>query len=794
MRILDVLLRKNKVINVGLFEIHDPKEVENLIQNLKKKIGIIVHSRSTRSNAIDGLTLYKKFLEISGMEKIEDQQHKDDELKTVSFTEPQDYTYTRPLFVEYFGKKYNVKNWTALYVQTVRCLYENYSDEINSLKEKNIGGRGRIDISDAGGIKEMIAPKEFKDGIFLETNCSAAGIIKKITQLMDICEIDYSSISISYVSKDSTYDASIRLEETAEITSKKSDSDFYIWLTEHEGLALPTGRCYSSSINNCDAFCKVQNIGTGRIYGAESLDELDGNISLLLNNADFQAYNDQQHHRFTAALAKYRTFMGLDKGVAIIRRTTKPVRNVTSIDETELIRIKNTLQLPRFEYGFKDDDVELYRFRASYKDVNGTDCSLEDDALLEVIKRMGFEFDGKVYMISDGSMNSITNEINDYKNQGINIVYYDSLYDLKFDEYLDAKIVSADMLKAILKHLAPQFCYKNNYFAISSERQTELELIRNDIIRVWGSNTLQNLDELSMKLPLVPIDRIKVTLTQQNAFVWNSVETYMQADWFEADEDEIERLEDYIDELCERHGGVSLDEIPFDNLIAANPEISETALYTCFCKLVEDRFEKNVRMMTRKGLSKDTYTAVIEFCRKQDKCTYDRLEGIAKHVSGTIKQPDIIDAANAVMIRVDKEDFIADRFIRFDTDRIDASLDYVVTDDFIGMREITTFSTFPFCGYGWNLYLLESYCRRFSKKYKYVTRRANSSNSGAIVARSCTLNYHDIMAHAVARSGRELRQNEVFDFLTEVGYIERKKYSDIDSLINEANQLRERRK
>ena len=51
------------------------------------------------------------------------------------------------------------------------------------------------------------------------------------------------------------------------------------------------------------------------------------------------------------------------------------------------------------------------------------------------------------------------------------------------------------------------------------------------------------------------------------------------------------------------------------------------------------------------------------------------------------------------MVRVDKNDFIADRFIQFDTDRIDAALGYVVTNDFIGMREITTFSMFPFCGY-----------------------------------------------------------------------------------------------
>lgn len=583
-------------------------------------------------------------------------------------------------------------------------------------------------------------------------------------------------------------------EKVEEKNIHVNKSDFYLWLTEEKGLAAPTGRSYASAINRCDSLCSENNIGTGRIYGEVSLDKLKSNIELLTLDADFRAINEMQHNRLTAALSKYLEFLRVEESGKAQGANAVQGSEQEKVSQDELDRIRETLKLPRFEYGFKDDGVELYRFRASYEEVNGTDCPLDDDILIDSIRDIGFEFDGKIYLISDENMKAIVDEINDYDNQGINIIYYESLYDLKSYEYFDAKIVSADMLKDLLKYLMPRYRYKGNYFALTLERQTELELIRNDIIRVWGGNTLQTFDELALKLPLIPMEKIKCTLAQQSTFVWNSAETYMQAEWFDADEDEIERLADYIDEQCEEHRGVSLDEISFDHLIEMNPEISEAALYTCFCKLVEDRFERNARMLTRKGASKDTYTAVIEFCRKQDKCTYEHLEYIAKQVAGTIRRPDIVEAANAVMVRVDKDDFIADRLIKFDTDRIDAALDYVVTDDFIGMREITTFSTFPFTGYGWNLYLLESYCRRFSKKYKYETRRANSSNSGAIVAKSCALNYHDIMTHAVARSDRKLQQDEVFDFLTEAGYMERKKYSDIDSLINEAAQLRERRK
>ena len=792
---LNLLLKKNSTINNRLTEIDNPCEIADLAEGIKKNQGIRLHSKSCRFAAINALNAYKEFLEHTRSAQEETiKEEQDDTTQTASFTDKKDYAYTRPVSLEYFGRSYSVRNWAALYVQTVKCLYEDYTDEILAVVGKNIGGRGRTDITDADGSAEMLAPKKIVSNLFLETNCSATSIVDKIRQLMDICEVDYSSIEIKYVPKTTVSSGSSVSEIIEEQGSKKSNTDFYIWLTETEGLATPTGRSYSSAINNCDSFCAEHNIGTGRIYGVDSLEEIEHNIELLTDDTEFQDYNDSQHHRFSAALAKYQKFLGLqDEAVE-----AQPVRQRTlekkDIRDDELTRIKVTLELPRFEYGFKDDGVELYRFRTFYKEVNGMECALDDDVLLNAIREMGFEFDGKVYLISDDNINAMMNEISEYKDHGINIIYYEQLYDLKLDDYFKAKIVSADMLKALLKHLTPKLRYERNYLALPSEKQTEFELIRNDIIRVWGDNTLQTFDELSLKLPLIPIDKIKSTLAQQTAFVWNSAETYLQADWFEIDEQEIDRLSNYIDKECEEHGGASLDEIPFDYLKAANPEFSDTALITCFCKLVEDRFERNARILTRKGASKDTYTAVIEFCRSQDKCTYKHLENIAKKVAGTIRQPDIIEAANTAMVRIDRDDFIADRLIYFDVDRIDTALDYIVNDDFIGMREITTFSTFPFCGYGWNLFLLESYCRRFSKKYKYDTRRPNSSNSGAIVVKTCNLSYHDIMVHAVARSGMDLNQEEVFDFLIETGYIERRRYGDIDLLINEAAELRERRK
>lgn len=197
-------------------------------------------------------------------------------------------------------------------------------------------------------------------------------------------------------------------------------------------MAAPTGRSYTSAINKCNAFCKEYCIGTGRLYGAESGDEIISNIDILVRNREFQELNNAGHHRYTAALTKYQRFLGLTT-TAFKKRTGLESRHIETkkIATDEIVRIRTTLELPRFEYGFKDDGVELYRFRASYADVNGMECSLKDDELLQAIRGMGFEFEGKVYLLSEETMDDIETEIKGYADQGTNIIYYEKLYDIK---------------------------------------------------------------------------------------------------------------------------------------------------------------------------------------------------------------------------------------------------------------------------------------------------------------------------------------------------------------------------
>ena len=105
------------------------------------------------------------------------------------------------------------------------------------------------------------------------------------------------------------------------------------------------------------------------------------------------------------------------------------------------------------------------------------------------------------------------------------------------------------------------------------------------------------------------------------------------------------------------------------------------------------------------------------------------------------------------MIRVSAELFVSESNVNYDAVRIDEAIALYCHGDFIPLREVTDFSLFPFAGYPWNLYLLESYVRRFSHVFNYDVRAVNSTNIGVIVRKSFNYNNYDaILALALAKS------------------------------------------
>lgn len=470
-------------------------------------------------------------------------------------------------------------------------------------------------------------------------------------------------------------------------------------------------------------------------------------------------------------------------GVNVSTAEGKPPR-----DERIVMVLRN-----HYEYGYNyNSPIELLRFRKNYESDTGKAYELEDDALKSAIKTAGFEYEGKIYILSDEFEARVKQIVLSEIEKGVKLFYISELYSKHEDWLFEERVVDQGMLLAYIKKLFPDLFFKQTHFYVGNSKINEMHAIEEEIKRVWGSGALQTYSELKQLLPYIPLDKIKYALSVNSTFVWNTAETYTRGDYFRISEQEINCIKEIVENACRENGSISFDDINFERVAAENYELSPSAIKDLVFSFLSDDYERNQQVITKKGEKQDTATAIIEYCRKCESCTISELEAVMKSVSGTVRLPVIIEAANISMIRISEEKFVSDSQVDFYVEQIDSALDNAIPGESIGMREISTFGSFPFCGYAWNLFLLESYCRRFSKKYKYMAIAANSRNAGSIVKKDCELDYHEIMALSVAKSDVELVEDEVFNYLIATGYLARRQYSDIDDLIERAEAIRER--
>lgn len=562
---------------------------------------------------------------------------------------------------------------------------------------------------------------------------------------------------------------------------------FLNWLLNDKGMAKNSSASYSSAVKTAEEFA-CSNISPDSALFTADKEKIKNTINMLMQNVEFCRKNNDQHNRYFAALRKYLEFVQIDfdkKANTDKTEITPDIANKKEIEQT---------LVAHYGYGFNiNSPIEMMRFKNYYSSDHGDDCGLDDTLIISAIKSLGFEFEGKVYIIPQNAFKKIENTINENAQIGCLIIYYEEFFNQNEGWLYEAHILSCEMLKQVINQMSSQYQCRASYFVLNNQKNNELETLKSELCRVWGDTVLRTVEELCESLPYIPIDKIKYALSYGEKFFWNSVETYANVDLFKISVDQIQLIRLNASKLCDENGSFLFEELPIADVSSENFELSETALYDIVFNYLSDEFSRNGKVLSRKGEAIDATTAIIQHCRTQKSCTMSELESIMQEKTGELRYPVVIEAGNAAMVRVDVDQFVSDDQLQFDVVAIDVILEDVIQNEFIGLKEITTFGAFPHCGYAWNPYLLESYCRRFSKKFKYVCITPNSKNAGVIIQKSCQLTYHEIMAKAIARSDTPLNEKDVFEFLVSAGYMIRRQYSNMKELLEQAASIRERR-
>lgn len=463
--------------------------------------------------------------------------------------------------------------------------------------------------------------------------------------------------------------------------------------------------------------------------------------------------------------------------------------NDTTIDAVFITRILSE----RFSNGYRlNSPIERARFRSFAAEDWGKPLALSDAELETIIAACGTNYAGKIYTVTSETKQRIKKLIEGYFASGAQAIFFAAFYAQNENWLFGASVVSEDMLVGILRELFPTLSFTQTYFGHTNA--TVAAVLKSEILRVWGADVLLTYDQLAARLPYVPLERIKNALAQNGEFIWNNAETFTHISRVAIADAERETILAAAGRECNAHGYVSIAELPFGEIAEHNHELSITAIHSAvYFICLSDTFTKKGRIIARHGDEIDALTIVKEYCRTIDKCALNDLLGYVKELVGEVHRWIPMEAGNTILVRTDKDAYVADRYVHFDADLIDAAIELLVKEDYLPLKSFTTFGVFPDCGQTWNLFLLESYCRRFSRKFRFDAASTNSRNAGAVIRKSCDMSYTEIMTDAVANANIPLKDVDVGRFLFDNGYIGRSTTTKSAEIIEKAKAIRERR-
>lgn len=729
-----------------------------------------------------------------------------DAVHTLSFSSANNLAYTKPVRFVFFGEEKEFEpNWTALYVCFVSSMIEKYPHKfrVGMSFSKNVGKR--IELTEKDNSSFMIAPKFIPQTDYvLETNISASDIAAKIRFILDWCGADYEDVLIDYEKRKRSSERSTLKTHIAHIADDKTcaveivnSAAFMCYLRDELKMAEATCRSYSSAINNCETFANEHGFSPWKLYTGDKA-AAQATIAQLLEDDGFLEYNAKQHNRFRAALSKFVLFIGAAQ-ITVPSKLPKSAEQKTE-ENTQIEEYASVLK-ENFGKGFRmESSLEIRRFRKYYSAINGKELEDPDELITQNISKICLLYDGKAYlpdiMLREDLKKSLLRYIDESFACGKEAVYFQALYNKFSEDFLDSHIHDADMLRAYLMHLDLKNVFFNRNF-IAQNANVEIDPLTEvrDCLREHARPMAY--EEIFSELSHLPASKIKFILASNSEFISNGQGTYFHESAVSLSTEELEDIAAIITYSIEEKEFVGGNEL-YDAIKAKYPYIIEN---NNFCSVygfrdalkykLGNRFSFKGNIISRTGQELSMADVFSNYAKKHDRFSLGELQSLASELATVIYFEQIYENS----LRISKEEFVSKNQARFAIAETDAALDRVCAGNYISIQDITNFGTFPYAGFPWNSFLLEHYVAEYSQKYMLLHSSYNGTEcAGAIVKRGAGLEtFDDFIVDLLANSNIELNKASALQLLSDRGYLARRRYSNIESLLIQANAQRNRK-
>lgn len=747
---------------------------------------------------------YQQLLkEAKGMASAKIDMDQSDAATTVSFRHINSMAFSKPVSLSYFGEVKPESSWKGLYVDACKSLLDDYPDIFTRLKAESLHGSGKTWLVDAENLHLLAVPKQLEEGLFVETNRNAFDLVKNLKWLLDECSVDYENVVITYTNKDGKKEASVPAPVTTSAFQKKQyyrqdKEDFYRWLQDDQHMAEGTCRSYVSAIRSAEHFAEEHGLASRKLYTCDPT-VAKATADELFSNAEFIQYNNDQHNRFRAAITKLLAFYGSNWSPVEASTPRTFERSPLQTKETSIdVAPCKAVLVEYFPKGYRlESALDMKRMRRYYEELTGKALDLNQAILETAIRNCGIVYDGRLYMpqnmLSDEMRDQILFFIERCFDEGRSAVYYEAVFREFSEKLLDHNIFNADMLKAYLTYyVSDQYYMGRSYLA--KEYRDDVDPI--DEVRqcLKQYDFPVQVDELCDSLSHITEERIRFILGSNGEFVRNSKGEYFHADSLELTKEELENIAAIIDSTIEEHEFISGNEL-YDAIQTKYPYTFEkNAVFSvigwrdALKYKFGDRFSFVGNIVSRAGTSLSMSDVFAEYGKGRQRFSIDELEQFAESIGTTI----YFDSLYTNAIRISHEWFTSKGGAKFSVKETDAVLDRFCDGDYIPLQDVKEFALFPESSFPWTEYLLEQYVAFFSEKFYLMHGNYNKNCAvGAIVRKTCRFDsFDDLVTDILAHNDVSLQKKKVLDYLAENGYIARRSYTNIETIMINARAMR----
>lgn len=489
----------------------------------------------------------------------------------------------------------------------------------------------------------------------------------------------------------------------------------------------------------------------------------------------------------------------VDENIFSFSKNARSYEKLIEFDQEAFVRVL----MNRYRGGMRFDSIDLENFRDTYWDFEDEKIDMSDADLEKCLRKCGVMWQERLFPAEAIIANDVKEKLLAYIQssfcEGKQVLYYKAIFSDLSDvfEYC-FNLTDPMMLKPYLEYVCESGEYHFFDKFVSKEKNVKIDHTSEIEEFLLAAGKPLSYDEIFAGLAHISKEIISSEIRTNENIVMNFREHYFHYDLFEFSSEDADRITEYINQEIDEEGYCIWSRV-FERVkaemplfIENNSYLSSLGIRNSIAKKLSGRFTFESEVIGKLGQSINMAAVYSLYGRHHAPFSDNDIYLFSKEVS---RGATYFDALAEHTVRVSKELFVPKEQIEFDVAEIDKALSTYLSTGYMLIKDVDSFLMFPNVGYEWNIFLLESYLLHYSKEYALCNNGQSLNNvSGALVKKGGNFDeFESVCADALAKGYVELNKNAALNYLAEQNLLTRRSYAGIETTIQKAKQIRNKK-